>query len=176
MPQRAHHRPRNLPDHGELVDSIVSITEQRTQETLESVLVETMVELLGPDEVALVDIAHPEPSVLIKSNDDGSGSTDAGALAGRESLALLLDALRDDTHSLHPAEPLASGSGLVYPIRHQRTIDTALCVTLAQPTDSDRRLADGLVRIYQNFLDLLNEKDHDRLTGLLNRKDRKSVV
>ena len=66
-------------------------------------------------------------------------------------------------------DPPMIGACAIYPIVSRSRIAGVLCILPGTFDAADWRLASGLVRIYRNFVELLNEKDHDRLTGLLNR-------
>jgi diguanylate cyclase (GGDEF)-like protein len=158
----------------DLVDSIVTITEQRNIETLESVLAETVFETLNPREVATISLTDEETVVtaLIRADDTPLPfdiTLNDLAPEIREAIAEFLLLPKAERIPERMDDPPMIGACAIYPIVSRSRIAGVLCILPDAFSESDWRLASGLVRIYRNFVDLLNEKDHDRLTGLLNR-------
>lgn len=159
-----------------LVDSIVAITEQRNIETLETVLAETIFTLLHPREVVMLDLRESEPVVvaLLQGTDDVQEQPfelkpehcSAEILAAFASYLALPESQREA--ELTPSLPTANGCG-IFPIITRSKVEGVMIVLADHFDASDWRLASGLALIHRNFVQVLNEKDHDRLTGLRNR-------
>lgn len=153
-----------LAPHSRLLESIVSITQQRSQDALIEVLARTLVSQLQPDEVLVVTLVGDSYEI----NWRGGRRQGELQLLAAPVLARYCQVLQEPVPS-----PLLDNwfeeSTVILPIRYQGQISQLLCLTTPRLAMNDLRLATSLVRIYQNFLDLLSAKEHDRLTGLLNR-------
>lgn len=160
----------------DLVDSIVAITEQRNIETLETVLAETVFTLLHPQEVVMLDLHDGEPVIvaLLRDTDDeqelpydltleNCSPQAQAALAGYFALPE-----NQRGPEFLPSPPLLGECG-IFPVITRSRIEGVLCILPKNFDAADWRLAAGLAHIHRNFVQVLNEKDHDRLTGLLNR-------
>jgi diguanylate cyclase (GGDEF)-like protein len=147
----------------EVIESIVTLTEQRDQRSLEQSLLATLHEMLAQVEGWLLDLpgaaTGPDDCNLLHGNEDtlpgeilkrgcalpGSDSMQLAELAGRAYLiAKLQDAERGHVHLL----------------------------ILAQErwAEIDLLLVKGMIRVYQNFIGLLYDSEKDTLTGLYNRR------
>ncbi|MFA7292082.1 MAG: GGDEF domain-containing protein [Rhodocyclaceae bacterium] len=158
-----------------LVDSIVAITEQRNIETLEAVLAETIFSLLHPREVVMLDLRESETIVVaLFRGDDAQGlpfelkleHCSAEVLAAFTNYLALPEKQREA--ELTPSLPAADGCG-IFPIITRSKVEGVMIVLADHFDSADWRLASGLALIHRNFVQVLNEKDHDRLTGLRNR-------
>lgn len=153
-----------LPPHSRLLESIVGITQQRSQDALIEVLAQTLASQLQPDEVLVVTLVGDGYEV----NCRGGRRQGELQLLAAPVLGRYCQVLQEPVPS-----PLLDNwfeeSTVILPIRYQGQISQLLCLTTPRLAMNDLRLATSLVRIYQNFLDLLSAKEHDRLTGLLNR-------
>jgi diguanylate cyclase (GGDEF)-like protein len=155
----------------DLVDSIVAMTEQRNIETLESVLAETVFTLLKPQEIVILDL-HEDPPQVVTVIRDAAVATpfdltleDCSDEIRRRFADYMAAAEQGDELPLPgPAETCGA-----FPILSRGQSKGVLLVRAEAFTDSDWRLASGLAQIHRNFVHVLNEKDHDRLTGLRNR-------
>jgi diguanylate cyclase (GGDEF)-like protein len=161
----------------DLVDSIVAITEQRNVETLEMVLAETMFALLRPQEVAMFDIHAGVVTViaLLRDMDDTEElpfeltlKHCAPPVQAAFTEYLALPAERRSAEALS-SPPMIGGCGVFPVITHSNGEGVMLVLPGNNFTPADWRVALGLAHIHRNFAQVLNEKDHDRLTGLLNR-------
>lgn len=158
----------------DLVDSIVAITEQRNIETLETVLAETVFATLRPREVVMVDLHENEPSVVALFQDGEEPLPFDLKLdhCSPEAQAALAEYLAKPNAERGPEflpEPPLLGECGIFPVLTRSRVEGVLCIRPEAFAQADWRLAAGLVNIYRNFVEVLNEKDHDRLTGLRNR-------
>lgn len=159
-------------EHEHLLESVADITEQRDLESLEASLVETMCEFVPVEEIALYKIHGQEALLVVRA--DKSGVESGGSLSGRTDRVVALSANADFMECMGKHEAVVRrAEGLdrfTYPILTEEKVVGFLSVTCAQARQCDQWLIAGLMRIYQNFLSLINESEHDKLTGLLNRK------
>ncbi|HLF98652.1 MAG TPA: GGDEF domain-containing protein [Methylococcaceae bacterium] len=162
-----------------ILESVIRLTEQRDQHSLETCLIQTMLELTGACRITLyvpeedetneppnrlVRVAHVRDPSLCACPDGEEGKMiflNEAPLSYRACLesGKSADIAGDDRQvHIHPvigAENRPAG---------------ILCVDHRRGRSLDIRLIDSFLRIYRNYLELLNENQHDRLTGLLNRK------
>ncbi|MEY2631570.1 MAG: hypothetical protein RIR00_224 [Pseudomonadota bacterium] len=143
-----------------LVEAIVAITDLRQRQQLEKALTDTIAEQLGDASVRLYDLGDT----------DGQQRARLEMEAEQAACLPLLDALLAAGTTQSPPPAGRNERGLLLPMQHYGDQISAIGIQHHRGLDdADLRLAAGLVRIYQNFLKLIDEKDHDRLTGLLNR-------
>lgn len=161
-----------------ILESVIRLTEQRDQHSLETCLIQTMLELTGACRITLyaaeedatdapplrlVRVAHVrDPSLCDCPEEDGKTiCLNEAPLSYRACLesGKSADIINEDLHlHIHPvigAEDRPAG---------------ILRVDCKRGRSLDIRLIDSFLRIHRNYLELLNENQHDRLTGLLNRK------
>ncbi|MFO1372404.1 MAG: GGDEF domain-containing protein [Candidatus Competibacteraceae bacterium] len=163
----------NTLDHEQFLESVARLTEKRNRESLETCLIQTMLELLSVEKIALYRIESDEVHLLTRTNREGFWSVD------------------DTTDNFDTPIPIASDAGFVacshrretvlesaapqnnrytFPIVHQDRLVGFLRLASTRNLGADCRLIGGFLRIYQNYLALIDENEHDTLTGLLNRK------
>jgi diguanylate cyclase (GGDEF)-like protein len=69
------------------------------------------------------------------------------------------------------ATPEAAGDGWhTLPLAGAEREGRVLAVQLSESRDGDERILQGFVRLYENFLAVIEESERDQLTGLLNRR------
>ncbi|MDD5363853.1 MAG: GGDEF domain-containing protein [Gallionellaceae bacterium] len=153
----------NVDRAHEVIESIVSLTEQRDQRSLEQSLLTTVAEMLGNAEGWLLD------------NLTGTGEDAACTLLHGEA-ATLPQWIIDQGRAQPASDPfnLVEHDGRIYLLA--RLADTGIgrvhLLVLAQPSwpDAELQLALGMIRVYQNFVALLSDSEKDTLTGLYNRR------
>ena len=154
----------------EIVESIIEITCQRSQDSLEQSLLETLVELLGAEEIAfnrLPDVHHssaPREMMRVRRK-RGEVVALPGSDLEPKDLALL--------RCLESGERQPGGDGEAdchYPVHFNGRVVGVLSIRGAQLDNSIEPLVRGLLRIYENYLTLIDDSERDTLTGLLNRK------
>jgi diguanylate cyclase (GGDEF)-like protein len=155
----------------DILGYIIEITEQRDAELLEESLARTIYELFDAEKVFFCRTKNesPFPHHLISIGSEGQKTCKSEnaiheALGGSEDLLSEVIKTRNyvsavsGTFSLH-----------AYPVFLGARIVGFLAVSGARQTHPDHSLVTGLLRIYHNYLLLLSENQHDKLTGLLNR-------
>ena len=150
----------------EVIESVVHLTEQRDELTLLRSLQESILEMLPGVQVSMLCLVStpergqwlldrecplPEPQFPVT----GSLVAEASLLNAEESTRLLAQ----DGHSY-----LISSLGL----RADRR--KAIVIRQAEWSSADRLIADGMLRIYDNYARVLFDSERDTLTGLYNRK------
>lgn len=165
-----------LPDSHNILESVIRLTEQRDQHSLETCLIQTMLELTGASRIGLYSAGESDPpdrltrvaqvqeSSLYASPEGENGKTIALSKAPASFRACLESgksadiAAEDRQIHIHPVTGAENRSVGILRVeyRHGHILDIPL--------------VDSFLRIYRNYLELLNENQHDRLTGLLNRK------
>lgn len=159
-------------ENDELLESVADITEQRDLESLEVSVVETIFEFVPAIEVALYKIHDQE--ALLAARADENGVENGGSLIRRQDGVILLnesdefmDCLDEQAMVVREIDDL---NKFIYPILTEGRVVGFLSALCTQNRDCDQWLISGLLRIYQNFLSVINESERDKLTGLLNRK------
>ncbi len=147
----------------EVIQSIVTLTEQRDQRSLIQSLLAALAEMLDSAEIWLLDIptefeervefslVHGNPATLPRSVlDTGCNlpDTDLFEHINLDGMEYLVVKLRDAEY------------------------DRMQLMALAQKrwSDSDQQVLRGMTRVYQNFVELLYDSEKDTLTGLFNRR------
>lgn len=163
----------NLLDHERLLDSIAHLTEKRDRESLELCLIQTMFELLPAEEISLYQVEGHQFGLLVRVNPEGCWSMNEDSQDPDYLMPITNDALFADClyRRQMRAEPVSARTQrYAFPILYQNQGIGVLCLESTHDLSEDRRLIAGFMRIYQNYLALIHENAHDRLTGLLNRK------
>ncbi|MFA5083286.1 MAG: GGDEF domain-containing protein [Hydrogenophilaceae bacterium] len=153
----------NVDQAHEVIESIVSLTEQRDQRSLEQSLLATVAEMLDSAEGWLLDIiTGPEES------------TACTLLYG--DTATLPARILDQGRAQSASDPfnLIEHDGRIYLLARlgDAGIERAHLLVLAQPSwpDAELQMALGMIRLYQNFVVRLNDSEKDTLTGLFNQR------
>ena len=163
----------NLTDHARVLESIARLTEKRDRESLELCLMQTMFELLSAEEIALYRVEGTQFGLLVRINPEGhwiasDNVSDIDSLESINNDSLFADCLQKQRMQMELVS--ARISRYAFPILYQGRGVGVLCLEAKNDLADDRRLIAGFLRIYQNYLALIDENDHDKLTGLLNRK------
>jgi diguanylate cyclase (GGDEF)-like protein len=161
-----------------IVESVIEITQSRDRELIGCSLGRTILEMLPCREVTLYHLhQRREPVVLVLGiHVDSSGEI---ALPGRGagtfppiSAALSDGIIRAMISEAAVEVPTAAGgaSHVIYPLFRGRDTLSGFCVLRRDAVvENERSLVCGMLKIYENFLALLDESQSDKLTGLLNR-------
>lgn len=153
----------------EVIQSIVILTEQRDQRSLEQSLLATLAEMLTDSESWLMDVPA-----------EGSSHKGCGLLHGRaDSLpAAMLE--QGCALPISDTPVLVEHEGLGYLLAKLQDAgqERQHLLVLVQPTwtQNHLQLVTGLLRVYQNFVGLLYDSEKDTLTGLLNRRKLEATL
>lgn len=160
-----------------ILNPIIEITRQRDLDSLERCLVATAVEVSSASTVSICK--------LLKNNMKGgfeeviglsSSTTENGEQSiiwnkqphcpqlGKQIEECLQDTVSASynvNHKIHR---------LLIPINFHKEAIGVLRIDSLQQLDSYKQLLTGFIRIYENYLAILDESERDKLTGLLNRR------
>ncbi len=159
-----------MPNAHHLVNQLVDLTALRDQELLDFSLLKTVDSFLSPHSLELLKIDakdRPLMQVTIVNRQcqvarDGIRYCDD---AQRAITQIGLDALGELCVTLE------QGFLYAYSLYSSRTARAFLIIRVRQTMSRlDAHLIAGLLQIYRNFCDLLQESQSDQLTGLANRK------
>jgi len=162
------------------LESVIQITEQRDRDSLELSLVSTFLELTGAIRISLYRLreAFDETflTLAVEASSDGvtTGSTEYGdgtllPLSGNPLFADCL-AKGEMVSESCDAECNNTCHRYLYPVTGNQGVVGFMEIYTGRYNETDRKLAEGFLRIYRNYLAILDESEHDTLTGLLNRK------
>ncbi len=159
----------------DILDSVAKVTEHKDKDSLEISLVTTLAELYQPTSIRLLKITNTQTNteafISVEYNEDNKEVT--------TSISKKVPVDRD--HSLQQcllqAEPVIEGDfkghavRAIYPIfdNQNRVIGFIELVTPSFD-DTQNKFVTAFMKIYRNYLRIMEESNHDALTGLLNRK------
>lgn len=168
------------PNSENLLESIIGLTEQRTQQSLENCLIETMRDLTGAVRVALYGLssdANNRVLVLSQFSHAAGQPRYFESQAGIPPEIVLRDAAEafrkclENQEVVDVPQPDFGGVRILYPVLGaEEHLTGLLAVDYLALSPSNHRLISAFLRIYQNYQNLLSENQRDRLTGLLNRR------
>lgn len=159
-----------------LFESVIHITEERDKRSLEKSLVRTLSDFIDFDALILLrlprspdseylEVAVSTPDAAIQDKlkliphdfgDQRVQSDDDIARCIVE--AEIVSVKQDDTQRM------------LFPIKVNDVVSGVLDIYGHHSTAHTEKLVRGFVRIYSNFQAIINDNEHDTLTGLLNRK------
>lgn len=155
-----------------LLNSVAAITEQRDLESLEVSLVAAILEFIPAVEIKFYKVHDQEVLLVVRADEHGVES--GGGLIRSPDGILSLQNNHEFKDCLEKQAMVIIETGgtskLIYPIMLDEHVVGILSVLCAKGRDCNPRLIAGLLRIHQNLLSIINESEHDKLTGLLNRK------
>ena len=150
----------------EVIESVVSLTEQRDELTLLRSLLEVIIEMLPEVQVAMIwlvpgpqagqwvpDTASPLPGPMFPVSD-----WLLAEVASLDSGASLKQRVQDGQ------------SYLISSLGGQENSRKAIAIRQPEWAPSDLRIAHGMIKIHANYARLLFDSERDTLTGLYNRK------
>ncbi|HJW05925.1 MAG TPA: GGDEF domain-containing protein [Rhodanobacter sp.] len=158
--------------HSRLLDSVASFTHHRDIGALDHSLVLSLAELTSAQRVVLakraIDGAYVEAIVRCMPGANGAYQLQE---VDPDAIDPALQLLRRCMHRLEAQTETVQGRHrLVVPILCDGRAIGALQLDSDLPPAASRPLTDGFARIYANYTALLHESEHDKLTGLYNRR------
>jgi len=160
-----------------IIESIIQVTGHADRELLEASLASTLYELLSLDRVSLYKTFYehnqPQCYLALEVSDNQLHVHHGGKVLSATELNKLAS-LNKSITTKHPAtSPLADGSALYsHPItNHLGNVSGIFCLHGKDiHAHENGKFIEGYFQIYRNYLHLLDESEHDALTGLLNRR------
>jgi len=161
----------------QILKSVIEITEQRDLDSLEYSLIATLAELCTFDMIAIIKLIdsdfrhHVEESIRLDINKDNIDAPDylwstQGDLVKPCNLVLSCIETGAKVDSFDESGCQCYG----FPIKAGKELVGVLKLCGANSVKNSVVLVQGFVKIYENYLFILNESERDKLTGLLNRK------
>lgn len=163
-------------DHS-VLESVIKITNQRDVDSLEYSLVATLAEMLPVNNIGiyrLVDDGYAvtlEEDLLLHLKDNKNEANNIEWSASHKKIT------RDDDiqKCMNSGLPVRFEKNnrlyrLITPIRCGKKVVAALNITSREDLSDKVKLLEGMIRIYENYLFILNESERDKLTGLYNRR------
>lgn len=159
-----------------LFESVVHITEERDKKSLEQALVKTLSDFIDFDAIILLRF----PSAANGKYMEVAASIPASAM--KDKLEIIPNEFGDQrakldadlTHCVDKGEIISNKKGdsqrTLFPIIVNNTLSGVLDIYTQHSATETGKIIEGFIRIYSNFQSIINDNEHDTLTGLLNRK------
>jgi len=156
-----------------ILQSVAAITSQRDRDLLARALATTLSELIHSHRIAMYLVMQTEKdreAVLVAEicadPADALANPEAGIpLSSRADFSLVCNS---GEMCIQPQDKDTFLS--VYPIIGQRGVVGLLEMASEAHNDMDQHLIQALLKVYSNYLSILDESETDTLTGLLNRR------
>ena len=163
----------NIPN---LLESVVRLTSLRDQHALVVCLIKTLQELISASQIMLFEISEDAGKHMLKLLADVA--SDQRSAVSETELPVTPCCVEDDpdlmqcftTGQQWVRADDEAGVRVIHPIVGVSGIAGLLIVRSPAFVEKDQQVATAFLRIYQNYLQLINDNEHDTLTGLLNRK------
>ena len=166
-----------------LLESVVELTSQRDQHSLQLCLFKTLQEFICASEIALHTLsAETGPLTLKLLLEANTHNETKGSASSRQSAPLSFDEDPDLMQSFTTGAQVVShikgATGdknqaairVIHPVTGVNGIIGFLIIKCASFIQKDQDLAASFLCIYRNYTQLMDANEHDTLTGLLNRK------
>jgi diguanylate cyclase (GGDEF)-like protein len=161
--------------HIQLVDSLAEITSHHDRELIENSLLHTLSEYDGAEEFWLYRVISLEPEISLGllahlSNGQVNTTNYPKKHSFPEDIqGQIFTAIR--TREIEIYSPTKGEYRVIYPVSNKDDEIIAILIQNTDATNTDKqRLIQGLLRIYTNYLGLIEQTKRDKLTGLLNRE------
>jgi len=160
-------------DGWRLLENVVQLTGQKERQALETCLISTLREMIGAQELILYETHDHQGEVVFKSVVRAGAKAVAGEGKSKrpsplsqdwglaECVAQRKEVMRSSAQGVRVALPVFGPDGVI----------GVLALRCAELSERHRELLMGFVLIYQNYLNLLLDNEHDTLTGLYNRRN-----
>ncbi len=159
----------------DILDSVAKVTEHKDKDSLEISLVTTLAELYQPTSIRLLKITDTS------TNTEALVSMTYSATNKTVSTSTLEIIPIDQDYSLQQClahtEPVIDtdyhdqSTRAIYPIfNNQDTVIGFIEIITSSFDETQNKFVTAFMKIYRNYLRIIDESNHDTLTGLLNRK------
>ena len=156
-----------------ILEQVITMTRERDKRSLESSFVEILSVMLGFEMAMLVKVSH--------GNEDWSlevlsyyarGAEDASNTYARPKIVAPMDDLIRQCIERQSvvSEERDSTSRRIYPVVVNLSVKALLMVYTRTMSTTADQVAQSFVKIYSNFMAVLDDNERDTLTGLFNRK------
>lgn len=156
-----------------VLQSVASITGQRDRDLMALTLVNTLSQLIHSRYIAMYRVGHAdqgEEAVLVAESCQTNNKV---SLLPQANISIME---RADFNSVFHSgkasiQPLDAETRLsIYPINGEHGVTGFLEIISNDLSEIDKHLVLGFLKVYINYLNILNESETDTLTGLLNRR------
>lgn len=158
-----------------LLESVVRLTSLRDQHSLEMCLIKTLQGLIPASQIMLFEISGESGKQMLKLLVDAEPAR--RTRVSETEKHIIPRCVEDDpdlmqcfTTKQQLVSPDGTGVRVIHPIAGVNGIAGFLTVRSDAFVEKDQEVATSFLHIYQNYLQLINDNEHDTLTGLLNRK------
>lgn len=159
-----------------LFESAIHITEERDKKSLEKVLIATISDFVDCDSLVLFRVPPGKDKKYVEIA--------ASKLIGEVNHLFNIIPSEYGDQRVEIDEPInrcletkgiisdktSSTQRMLFPVTVNNTVTGIVDVYGYNNTEVLNKLITGFIRIYSNFLSIINDNEHDTLTGLLNRK------
>lgn len=160
----------------QILDSLSRMTRYRDQELMAKSLVKILHELLKVKKIELYSIQKADEPVTLNllARRDSSGLSSKpdntpGELTVEEGQAIVRCIKKREVIVLDL--PAVKDKQVIFPVLDKKGVIVNLLINYCtENSNVHERLIGGILQLYYNFMSLLQESQHDRLTGLLNRE------
>lgn len=148
----------------EILDQVIELTSEKDSNALELALAHSLFKLVGIQNVVVYTARHINKASLASASKEPRNKD-------QPIPAELLDDLNQCLSTAQIIELSKDGKNMtLFPLQSAKKQPLAVVVVKESEGDNRHILAIQVLRIYHNFLALMNENERDTLTGLLNRK------
>lgn len=160
-----------------LLESVVRLTSLRDQHSLEICLIKTLQGLIPASQIMLFEIARESGKQMLKLLVDVESAPRSRVPETEKHI--IPRCVEDDPdlmqcfttgQQLVSTDERGTGVRVIHPIAGVNGTAGFLTVRSDAFVAKDQEVAASFLHIYQNYLQLINDSEHDTLTGLLNRK------
>lgn len=154
-----------------IIDSIVNVTAQPNRDLIEMGLVSTLYELIKVDKISLSQLVRNKIQLKLEINPN---KIEIEEMSNEKRDLILEEALHfkrchDTAEKI--AIPTNNTTLHIYPMLNiKNEVSGFLELVTDKLSEADAILMEGLLRIYRNYMHILEESEIDTLTGLLNRR------
>ena len=147
-----------------VLENIISLTSERDSNAIELALAQTLFKLAAPESMTMyrastIDNIKYANTLIGKQQENENIPAD------------ILDALKECLESCKTTYTQRQEKELtLFPLLNAKKQPIAVILIEALPDSHDHALTLMILKIYHNFVALMNENERDTLTGLLNRK------
>ena len=172
MPYSSHSASKqNTP--ASVLQSVANITNQRDRDLLPTILVSTLIGLIHSNRIVMYRILpgdQGDKAILVAEAcshpDEASANSKAKIeISSRADFSSVCNSGKESVQPINETTFLS-----VYPIEGKKGIDGLLEMIADAHSDMDRHLISAFLKVFSNYLTILDESETDTLTGLLNRR------
>lgn len=158
-----------------ILDSLVEMTQYRDRELIAISMVKTLYQLLSAEKVELYAVHKDSEPVVLKllARIDEHGISTRVDLPGKKfadkpSQAIIKCIAQCEQVTLNLT---VGDKEVIFPILDEKGAVVGLLINInSKNSPEQQQLTQGILKLYQNYLSLLEDSQRDALTGLLNRE------